>query len=396
MTIKVSKPAINIREELADLKQDTGLKGQELMRADTAQEARTAISAGRKNLIINGGMSFAERGTSSTSTGCKTVDRCAMGANIGVTQSQVVITSGDAFDAGFRHAYKLENTGAIDNTAAHYVSCFQYIEAQDIAKSGWNYKSASSYITISFWIKSSVAGTYYVNPITQDGTNKVYPQSFSLDADTWTKVEKSFPGHADLTFNNDNGRGMQLHISPFYGTDFTNSSVSTSAWSDYSSATRFPDYAQNWGVSTGATWEITGVQLEVGSVATEFEHRSYGEELALCQRYYVFFPYGGERCIFNSVFGAAKNNSMYTWTMVQFPVEMRDIPTLITISGAGVGADGKVRYVENSASSGGTDDTPYEAQANFDRKTGIIKTYNEHNSTTWYGIQAGYTADAEL
>ena len=68
MTIKVSKPAINIREELADLKQDTGLKGQELMRADTAQEARTAIGAGRKNLIINGGFDVWQRGTSASGT----------------------------------------------------------------------------------------------------------------------------------------------------------------------------------------------------------------------------------------------------------------------------------------------------------------------------------------
>ena len=242
--------------------------------------------SGRKNLIINGDFQVAQRGTSSTSTGYQTVDRWQMGANVGVTQSQLALTSGAAYDAGFRSAYKLTNTGAIDNTATQYVSCFHYIEAQDLAKSGWTYTSSSSSITISFWIKSSVAGTYYVNPMSQDGTKKVYPQSFSLDANTWTKVEKTYVGVSTLAFANDTGRGMQLHISPFYGTDFTNSSVSTSAWSNYGSATRFPDYAQNWGASTGATWEITGVQLELGSVATDFEHRSYGEELALCRRYF--------------------------------------------------------------------------------------------------------------
>jgi len=242
---------------------------------------------GRKNIIINGDMQVAQRGTSSTASGFGSVDRWRSVNNVGVTHTQEAITSGDPFDAGFRHSCKLTNTAIVDNAAAHYVSFYQYIEAQDLAKSGWNYKSASSYITISFWVKSSLAGTYNVNPMTEDGTKKVYPQTFSLSANTWTKVEKSFPGHADLTFNNDTGRGMALHISPFYGTDFTDSGVSTSAWSDYGSATRFPDYAQRWGsAGTGATFEVTGVQLELGSTATDFEHRSYGEELALCQRYY--------------------------------------------------------------------------------------------------------------
>ena len=281
----------------------------------------TGIS-GRRNMVINGDMSIAQRGTSSTSTGVKTVDRWNMGANVGVTQSQVALTSGAAFDSGFRSAYKLTNTGAIDNTATQYVSCFYYPEAQDMAKSGWNYKSASSYITISFWIKSSVAGTYNVNPMTQDGTQKIYPQTFSLSANTWTKVEKSFAGHADLTFNNDNGRGMQLHISPFYGTNFTDSGVSTSAWSNYGSATRFPDYAQNWGASTGATWEITGVQLELGSVATDFEHRSYGEELALCQRYYQYYNGNYQLGVGRTI---SSNRVDLTY---QFPVQMRDDPTL--------------------------------------------------------------------
>ena len=283
----------------------------------------TRINAGgRKNLIINGDMQVAQRATTSTATGYKTVDRWQMGANVGVTQSHLALTSGAAYDAGFRSAFKLTNTGAIDTTASQYVSCFQNIEAQDLAKSGWTYKSSSSSITISFWIKSSVAGTYYVNPMSQDGTKKVYPQSFSLNANTWTKVEKTYVGLSSLTFANDTGNGMQLHISPFYGTNFTASSVSTSAWSDYGSATRFPDFAQNWGASTGATWEITGVQLELGSVATNFEHRSYGEELALCQRYYQFYN-GNYQIHAGRTISSNRIDLSYT-----FPTQMRAAPSL--------------------------------------------------------------------
>ena len=283
-----------------------------------------AVNGGRKNIIINGDMQVAQRGTSSTSTGVKTVDRWGMGASVGATQSQLALTSGAAFDAGFRSAYKITNTGAISDTAGGYVSCFQYIEAQDLAKSGWNYTSSSNFITISFWIKSSIAGTYYVNPMSQDGTKKVYPQSFSLNANTWTKVEKTYAGVSGLEFANDTGRGMQLHISPFYGTNFTDSGVSTSAWSNYGSATRFPDYAQNWGASTGATWEITGVQLELGSTATDFEHRSYGEELALCQRY--FEKHTVSTAYAHICLGQATSSTAVLFTM-PFLVEKRVIPT---------------------------------------------------------------------
>ena len=287
----------------------------------------TGIS-GRRNIVNNGAMQVAQRGTSSTVSGYGSVDRWKSVNNVGVTHTQEAITSGDPFDVGFRHAFKLTNTATVDNAATHYVSCYQYIEAQDLATSGWDYTDASSYITISFWIKSSVAGTYYVNPMTEDGTKKVYPQSFSLSAATWTKVEKSFPGHADLTFDNDVNRGMALHISPFYGTDFT-SGVSTSAWSTYASGDRFPDFAQRWGsAGTGATWEITGVQLELGSVATNFEHRSYGEELARCLRYFYQCCNGASQEIASGWY----YNSTMIAMIVEMPVPMRSNPT-VAVSG---------------------------------------------------------------
>ena len=287
--------------------------------------------SGRRNIVNNGAMQVAQRGTSSTSTGYGSVDRWRMAGSVTCEQSQLALTSGDAYDAGFRYAFKTTNQSAVTDTAAGYVSCFQYIEAQDLATSGWDYTDASSYITISFWVKSSVAGTYYVNPMTQDGTSKIYPQSFSLSADTWTKVEKSFPGHADLTFNNDNGRGISLHLSPYYGTNFT-SGVSTSAWSTYASGDRFPDFAQNWAASADATWEITGVQLELGSTATDFEHRSFGEELALCQRYYYKFN-SGRTLMINNGNGTAIMGNIYT------PVDFRSSPTLTaTANGSSTGS----------------------------------------------------------
>ena len=351
---------------------------------------------GRKNLIINGDMEVAQRATTSSATGVKTVDRWNMGASVGATQSKLALTSGAAFDAGFRSSYKITNTGAISDTAGGYVSCFQYIEAQDLAKSGWNYTSSSNFITISFWIKSSIAGTYYVNPMSQDGTKKVYPQSFSLNANTWTKVEKTYAGVSGLEFANDTGRGMQLHISPFYGTNFTDSGVSTSAWSNYGSATRFPDYAQNWGASTGATWEITGVQLELGSVATDFEHRSFGEELALCERYYQkTLDYGtavgtqtnnGINYIGGCVYG--NTTSGYIAGTVHLNKPMRATPTVQTYDGnALAGKVGRDNYAVNN----GQGQTRNIQQQND--RTFQIDSSGSHTANV---LIFHYTADAEL
>ena len=137
MTIKVSKPAINIREELADLKQDTGLKGQELMRADTAQEARTAIGAGRRNIIINGDMRVAQRSTSVAGLGdgdegYVTLDRMrhTAGASAGrFTSAQTAITD----LVGFANCLHLDCTTADISIAASELLVLEHrIEGQDL------------------------------------------------------------------------------------------------------------------------------------------------------------------------------------------------------------------------------------------------------------------------
>ena len=168
-----------------------------------------------------------------------------------------------------------------------YVWIQQKIEAQNISQSGWNYTSASSYITLSFWVKSSVAQTFKGYIETIDGTAMQYPfETGSLSADTWTKIIKTIPGHANLQFDNNNGEGFKLSIIPMMGTDKTSSSVTEDAWGTYTSSARIKDVTTTWWTTNDATFELTGVQLEVGSQATAFEHSSYQDELLRCQRYY--------------------------------------------------------------------------------------------------------------
>ena len=244
-----------------------------------------------KNLIINGAMQVAQRGTSSTSGAYQTVDRFKIsfsGTDEAPTQAQVDVTAGTTpYTSGFRKSLKLTNGNQTSGAgAADYMHIVTALEAQDIANSGWNYVSSSSFITLSFWVKSSVAQNFYGYLRSQDGTSQKYVfETGSLTADQWTKITKTIPGNSNLQFDNDINEGLEILIAPFWGTDYTDSGVGLNAWAAYSGSTRTPDYTSTWYTTDDATFEITGVQLEVGSVATTFEHMLFVDELKRCQRY---------------------------------------------------------------------------------------------------------------
>lgn len=254
----------------------------------TTQTLATQNALGVRNLIINGDMRIAQRGTTSTSNGYQTVDRWAQSASgVAVTQDQVALTSSDSpYSYGLKYASKLTNTSTSTATNA-YVQYRHRIEAQNMAQSGWNYTDSSSSVTLSFWIKSSVSGQYYGYVKTDDGTNKRYNFPFDLVADTWKKVTVTIPGHSDLQFDNDNGIGLQLYVYAYLGTDYTDSGALTETWETYDVSSITPNFTSNWNNTASATMFLTGIQLEVGDTATPFEQRPYDMELARCKRYYT-------------------------------------------------------------------------------------------------------------
>jgi hypothetical protein len=282
-----------------------------------------------KNIIINGAMQVAQRGTSSSTTGYATVDRWKTdrsGLDESPTFSQADVTSGTTpYTNGFRKAFKITNGNQTSGAGSgDYLYFFQKIEAQDIAQSGWDYISSSSNITLSFWVKSSVAQNFYGYLRSMDGTSKIYPfETGALSADTWTKVTKTIPGASGNQIDNDNGEGLRVVIAPFWGTDLTASSVNLNQWATFASSTRAPDYTSTWYTTNDATFEITGVQLEVGSVATDFEHRSFAEELIRCQRYYEgVYMTDGTAAFKGYVTSGSSSNFEY-----QYKVEKRTRPT---------------------------------------------------------------------
>ena len=108
----------------------------------------------------------------------------------------------------------------------------------------------------------------------------------SLSADTWTKITKHIPGHADLQFDDNVGSGLEFRFYLFRGTDNTDSGVTLDAWATHDSTQNTPDQTSTWYTTNGATFEITGLQLEVGQRSTAFEHKRFGDELNDCLRYY--------------------------------------------------------------------------------------------------------------
>ena len=335
--------------------------------ANTKVGTQNLPSAGplsNRNLVINGAMRVAQRGTSSTVSTYGAVDRFRPSFNnVGVTQSQETLSSGDPYNEGFRYFNRYSNT-SVSSAASTYIEIFTKIEAQDIAGSGWDYSSTSSYITISFWVRSSLAGTYYSVLRSLDGTNKYYSKAFTLSANTWSKVTYSAPGHSDLAFANDNGEGLRVHVIPYYGTDYTDNSVSTDTWFTLSGGNHMPDYLQNWANTASATFDITGVQLEVGAVATPFEHRSYGDELARCQRYYAI----GACILLTSIPDRYGVN-------IHLPCDMRTVPTITS---------GSI-----DSGSGGTIGPLNDPDGGANSKRSFYQTANNSNTSgSWWKFSA--------
>ena len=287
-----------------------------------------------RNIIINGAMMIAQRGTSSTSTNYATVDRfrtATTGVDEACTYEQVDDASGTTpYTLGFRKAFKITNGNQTSGAGAtDRVEVMTRLEAQDIANSGWNYTSSSSFVTLSFWIKSSVAQNFFARIQSQDGTAQRYAiETGSLTADTWTKITKTIPGNSNLQFDNNSAEGLRISLYGFLGTNNTDSS-SLNTWAASADGNRTPDQTSTWYTTNDATLEMTGFQLEVGDTATSFEHRSYGEELSRCQRYYEMIGFSAGTGVQATVaFGMQYTTNGSFYGDIVYKQTMRAIPTL--------------------------------------------------------------------
>ena len=212
----------------------------------------------------------------------------------------------------------------------------QRIEGQNLQYLAKGTSSAKS-TTFSFWVKSSKTGTYTAEQYDFDNTRQI-SKTFSVTTN-WTRVELTFPGDTTGAFDDDNAASLQLAIWLHAGSTYSSGTLNSSAFAANTNANRAVGISSIFD-STARTFFITGLQLEVGSVATDFEHRSYAQELALCQRYYYRHAFGTAEAGSSNV---SNNNmavsmvAMYTGTagfgFIPYPVSMRALPTLEKATG---------------------------------------------------------------
>jgi len=281
----------------------------------------TAGPLSNRNLIDNGAMQVAQRGTQVTgvtSSGTHTCDRFYL--TLSSLGTWTVDQSTDSPN-GFSNSFKITCTTADASPAAgDSLVLYHTIEAQNLQSLGFGTADAKSLI-LSFWVKSNKTGSGTVVLQQSDNSSKMISPSYSINsADTWEYKTISVPADTAGVINNDNGGGLRLEWWMNSGSTFSGGSNQTT-WTTFTQTDR---NASNLGVG-GATsdyFAITGVQLEVGSVATPFEHRSYGDELQRCKRYFQATQISNF-----GLPGYAISSTQARFCASFFP-EMRDDPTL--------------------------------------------------------------------
>ena len=341
----------------------------------------TSVGGGglsHRNKVHNGSMIISQRYgttayTSPNSSKNYTIDRWAYWSNQASKASVQQVTDAPV---GFYNSAKCTSLAATTAANGDWFGYLTSIEGQDIYDLAQGTANAKSF-TLSFYVKSSVTGTW-VGAIRAKASSpgRSYPFNYTISsANTWERKTITISGAPNGTWGTGNSEGMNI-------------------WFDLGSGSTFHQTANQWysgnatGASAspfiavnGATWLITGVQLEVGDTATSFEHRSYAEELARCQRYFYQYVdaslYGSGIAPLCVVIGYQNNNAFGT---TEFPVTMRSTPTLVHVEGTGF-----FKILRNA----GTGDLNAFTLHNIGRNSAAINAYNASSGTSIAQDQVG-------
>ena len=257
--------------------------------ADLGSSATRLDTVG-SNLIINGGMQIAQRSTSSTATGYKTVDRFSFNAS-GFDEAAFTQAQSSLAPSGFINSFRVDCTTVESALASNeYANVAHVIEAQNLQHIQ-NGSSDAKSLTLSFWVKSNKTGTYGICLYKGDNTGRQITATYSISsADTWEYQKITLVGDTSGGgIDNNNGAGFYLYFHLAAGSGQT--SQDTTSWTNYADTGFAYGHTVNIFDNTANDWAVTGVQLEVGDTATDFEHRSYGDQLQRCLRYFQRYEF---------------------------------------------------------------------------------------------------------
>jgi hypothetical protein len=292
-------------------------------------------TVGFRNRIINGDMQIAQRVSFPDTqpgvslSGYYTVDRWF---NVFNSAGTWTLSQSNTAPPGFARSLKYDNTTADASLgASDEIILTQRIEGFNLQDFAYGTASAKP-VTLSFWVRSNRTGTYTVE-FDQFGDRQI-SRTYTIDsANTWEYKTLTVPGDVSGSIDNDNSAEYQILFWLGAGSNLTSGTLNTSGWASVTNANRVSSSQVNMASSTVNEWFITGVQLEVGEVATPFERRPYGMELALCQRYF-------NRVSFNTFVPGFCDTTTAFRCAYTYPVQMRTLPTLIT---SGTASDYGVR-----------------------------------------------------
>ena len=312
------------------------------LNATFVQNANLPNTFGFKNRIINGAMVIDQRNAGASVTQNTTnqfpVDRWAVFGSVTSKFTAQRNAASVTPPVGFTNYLGITSSSAYTVGTSEFFQVRQAIEGFNVSDLAWGTASAAT-ITLSFWIRSSLTGTFG-GSLSNNAGNRSYPFSYTISAaNTWEQKTITIAGDTSGTWTTDNTGGLWLYFGLGVGSTYSGT-AGTWAAADYRSATGATSVVG----TNGATFYITGVQLEKGSTATAFDYRPYGTELALCQRYYYKTQAGSTLSYFAPAYNQSTTISVAN---IPFPVAMRTSPTALEQSGTA--ANYSIRYLATAA-----------------------------------------------
>ena len=277
-----------------------------------------------RNKVINGAMTIDQHNAGAAVTpasGNYTLDRWQYAASQASKFTVEQTVSGVSGPVGFTNYAGLTTASAVSVASGDYFIFRQMLEGNNVADLGWGSADAQP-VTLSFWVRSSLTGTFG-GALNNSALDRSYPFTFAISAsNTWEYKTVTIAGDTSGTWLTTNGIGIHLHFGLGVG-----STLSGAAGSWSGSALFSATGAVSVVGTSGATFYLTGVQLEAGDTATPFEHRSYGQELALCQRYYVRYTGSSNGLMVSNSTGYSSSSNIFYRVGWSFQAEMRVAPT---------------------------------------------------------------------